>query len=61
LRKRLTEKVLRVEQTYREWTESGRDGALISKTMSEKIKPLMESGKTLEAEAALDQLLEQLR
>lgn len=61
LRNRLTEKVSRVERTAQEWADSGRDVSLISKTMEEKVKPLLDAGKALEAEAELDHLLEQLR
>ena len=60
-RKRLTEKVERVEQGVQKWAASGRDPAAILKVMEEKFKPLIEAGKAIEAEAELDRLLEQLK
>jgi hypothetical protein len=40
--------------------DGGRDPSEILKTMEEKFKPLIEAGKVIEAEAALDRVLEQL-
>jgi len=60
-RKRLTEKVDRVNEGARKWAESGRDPSEILKTMEEKFKPLIEAGKAIEAEAELDLLLERLK
>jgi Spy/CpxP family protein refolding chaperone len=59
-RKRLTEKVERVTADARKMAEGGRDPSEILKTMDEKFKPLIEAGKVIEAEAALDRMLEQL-
>lgn len=60
-RKRLTEKVERVQACAQKWAESGRDPSTILKTMEEKFKPLIEAGKAIQAEAELDRLLEQLK
>ena len=60
-RRRLTEKVERVQQGAQQWAASGRDPSPIVKTMEEKIKPLLDAGKVIEAEADLDHLLEQLK
>ena len=59
-RKRLTEKVERVKEGAQKMAESGRDPSDILKAMEEKFKPLMETGKVIEAEAELDRVLEQL-
>ncbi len=59
-RKRLTEKVERVKQGAQKWAASGRDPSPIGKTMEEKVKPLLDAGKAIEAEAELDRLLERL-
>jgi ribosome maturation protein Sdo1 len=60
-RKRLSEKVERVNEIARKWVESGRDPSDIARTMAEKFKPLIEVGKVIEAEAELDRLLERLK
>ena len=60
-RKRLTEKVARVNEGARKWAESGRDPAEILSAMREKFKPLIDAGKAVEAEAELDRLLERLK
>ncbi len=60
-RKRLTEKVERVEQRAQQWAASGRDPSAIAKTMEEKVKPLLDAGKAIEAEGELDRLLERLK
>jgi Spy/CpxP family protein refolding chaperone len=59
-RKRLTEKVERINQGAQKWADSGRDPSDILKTMGEKFKPLLDAGKVIEAEAELDRLLERL-
>lgn len=59
-RKRLTEKVERIKEGAQKMAESGRDPSDILKAMEEKFKPLMETGKAIEAEAVLDRVLEQL-
>ena len=60
-RGRLTAKVARVKQAAQKWGQSGRDPSSIAKTMTDKVKPLIEAGKIVEAEAELDRLLEQLK
>jgi hypothetical protein len=40
---------------------SGRDPSAIVKTMEEKVSPLLDTGKAIEAEAELDRLLERLK
>lgn len=59
-RKRLTEKVERVQEGAQKWADSGRDPSEILKTMEEQFKPLMEAGKVMEAEAELDRVLDRL-
>ncbi len=60
-RKRLTGKVERVKQGAQQWAASGRDPSAIAKTMEEKVKPLLDAGKVIEAEAELDRLLQRLK
>jgi Spy/CpxP family protein refolding chaperone len=60
-RSRLTAKVERVQQGAQSWAASGRDPSAIVKTMEEKVKPLLDGGKPLEAEVELDRVLEQLK
>jgi Spy/CpxP family protein refolding chaperone len=60
MRRRLTDKVERVKAGARTWEASGRDTSAIAREMQEKVKPLLDSGKPLEAEAELDHLLEEL-
>jgi Spy/CpxP family protein refolding chaperone len=60
MRRRLTEKVERVKQGAQAWESSGRDTSGIARAMQEKVKPLLDSGQPVEAEAELDRLLEQL-
>jgi Spy/CpxP family protein refolding chaperone len=60
-RKRLSEKVERVNEGAHKWADSGRDPADILRTMAEKFKHLIEAGKVIEAEAELDRLLERLK
>ena len=59
-RKRLSGKVEHVKAGAQKWAASGRDPSPIARTMEEKVKPLLDSGKIIEAEAELDRLLEQL-
>ncbi len=58
--KRLTEKVQRIHEAAQKWADSGRDPSEIAQAMEEKVKPLIEGGKPLEAEAEIDRLLERL-
>jgi len=60
-RKRLSEKVDRVNEGAHKVADSGRDPSDILRTMEEKFKPLIEAGKVIEAEAELDRLLERLK
>jgi len=59
-RRRLSEKVELVKAGAQKMAESGRDPSEILKAMEEKFKPLIDTGKIIEAEAELDRLLEQL-
>lgn len=59
--KRVTQKVDRVKQIAHAWENAGRDTSSIAKTMDEKVRPLVEAGKLIEAEAELDRVLEQLQ
>lgn len=61
LHQRIVEKVERVKEGMQKQAASGRDPAAIVKTLQETIKPLLDSGKFLEAEAELDRVLEQLK
>ncbi|HXJ55908.1 MAG TPA: hypothetical protein VNU68_04510 [Verrucomicrobiae bacterium] len=61
VRQRLSEKVERVQEGAQKWAASGRDPSDVLRTMEEKLKPLLDSGKLIEAEAELDRLLEQLK
>lgn len=58
---RLTEKLARVQQAAQDRAASGRDPSDVLRNMEQKFKPLMEAGKTAEAEALLDTALEQLK
>ena len=59
VRQRLSEKVERVKAGAQKWADSGRDPSEVLRAMEEKFKPLMESGKAVEAEAELDEVLKQ--
>ncbi|MDR3406746.1 MAG: hypothetical protein P4L99_29945 [Chthoniobacter sp.] len=59
--KRLSERVEQVKAGVQKWVASGRDPSGIAKAMDEKVKPLIDAGKIIEAEAELDRLLEQLK
>jgi Spy/CpxP family protein refolding chaperone len=59
-RRRLTEKVERVKAGAQKWAASGHDPSVIAQTMQEKVKPLLDGGKVIEAETELDRLLAQL-
>ena len=59
--RRVAAKVERVYEGARKWAESGRDPTVIGKTMEEKVKPLLEAGKFIEADAELGQVLDQLK
>ena len=58
--KRVTQKVDRVNQVAHTWENVGRDTSFIAKAMDEKVRPLVEASKVIEAEAELDRLLERL-
>jgi hypothetical protein len=61
MRQRIMAKVESVKQGVQTWAASGRDPSAMVKTMQETIKPLLDAGKPVEADAALDRLLEQLK
>ena len=60
-RKRIEDKVHRVQSGMQKWQESQRDPAPIARAMQEECKPLFDAGKVAEAEAVLDRLLETLK
>jgi Spy/CpxP family protein refolding chaperone len=60
IRRRLSEKMERVQANAQKMAESGHDPSEILRAMEEKFKPLMDAGKVIEAEAELDRALEQL-
>lgn len=60
-RQRLTEKVERIKEGVQNLAASGRDPSAIGKAMEQKVKPLLDGGKAIEAEAELDRILEQLK
>lgn len=60
-RKRLTEKIQRVKDGLDKWLASGRDSSAIRHIMEEKVKPLLDTGKFMEAEAELDRVLDLLK
>ncbi|MDA7527795.1 hypothetical protein OAF98_03195 [Planctomicrobium sp.] len=59
-RRRLTEKVERVQAAAQKWAASGRDPSGVLKIMQQKFQPLMKAGKAVEAEAVVDDVLKQL-
>jgi Spy/CpxP family protein refolding chaperone len=60
MRQRLSDKVERVKEGARAWEASGRDTSAIAQAMQEKVKPLLDSGQPVAAEAELDRILDQL-
>jgi hypothetical protein len=58
---RIAAKVERITAGAQKWAESGRDPSVIGRTMEEKVRPLMETGRVFEAEAELDRVLELLQ
>jgi hypothetical protein len=58
-RKRLTEKMERIQAAAQKRAESGQDPTEILQTMEQTFKPLIDAGKIIEAEAVLDRALEQ--
>jgi Spy/CpxP family protein refolding chaperone len=59
-RQRLMAKIERVKAGVQKWMTEGRDPSGIAQAMQEKVKPALDGGKPLEAEAELDRLIEQL-
>jgi Spy/CpxP family protein refolding chaperone len=57
---RVAAKVERVTQAVKQLAEGGNDPSAILKTMGEKVGPLLDTGKFIEAEAELDRVLKQL-
>jgi len=60
MRRLLTDKVAQVEAGAHAWEANGRDTSEIAQAMQERVKPLLDSGKPIEAEAELDRLLQKL-
>jgi len=58
---RIPAKMERVKEALKKLAESGGDPSTIRNTMGEKLGPLIEAGKFVEAEAELDRALEQLK
>jgi hypothetical protein len=56
-RKRLSEKLARVREAAQAWADTGRDPSDVLRAMEQRFKPLIDSGKTIEAEAELDRAL----
>jgi Spy/CpxP family protein refolding chaperone len=54
-------KIERVTEIAHAWEKEGRDTSSIAKAMDEKVRPLIEAGKLIEAEAELDRLSDQLQ
>lgn len=48
-------------QGVQKWAANGHDPSAIVKTLEEKVKPLLDAGKGIEAEPELDRLLERLK
>ena len=60
MRQRIIAKVERVKKGVQKQAAGGRNPSDIVKTLQETIKPLLDAGKPLEAEAELDRLLKKL-
>jgi Spy/CpxP family protein refolding chaperone len=60
MRRRLSNKVAQVEAGAHAWEANGRDTSEIALAMQERVKPLLDAGKPIEAEAELDRLLQKL-
>ena len=58
---RIMSKVAGVQQGVKAWAAGGRDPSAIVQTLQGTVKPLLEGGKGVEAEAELDHLLEQFK
>ncbi len=56
--KRISGKVERIKAGLQECVASGRDPSAILRTMKEKVGPLLDAGKLIEAEPELDRVLE---
>jgi Spy/CpxP family protein refolding chaperone len=61
MRRRISDKVERVKAGAQAWEADGRDTSAVAQAMQEKVKPLLDSGQPLAAEAELDRLLDQLK
>ena len=59
--KHVPERIERVKEIARTWESSGRDTSPIAKAMDEKVRPLAEAGKFVEAETELNRLIERLQ
>jgi hypothetical protein len=60
VRNRISGKVERIKEGVQEWAARGHDPSAILKTMEQKVKPLVDAGKPIEAEAELDRVLKAL-
>ncbi|MBI4658678.1 MAG: SMP-30/gluconolactonase/LRE family protein [Verrucomicrobia bacterium] len=58
---RIAAKVERIKDGVHKWAESRRDPSAILKTMQEKVGPLLQAGKVIEAEPELDRVLDHLK
>jgi hypothetical protein len=61
LHQRVAAKVELVTMGAEKWAESGRDLSAIQQIMEEKVKPLLDTGKFMEAEVELDRVLDRLK
>ena len=60
MHKRISRKVERIKEGVQKWVASGRDPSSILRTMKDKVGPLLDAGKLIEAEPELDRVLETL-
>lgn len=55
------EKIERVKEIAQAWEKAGRDTSSIAMAMDEKVRPLVEAGKFIEAETELNRPIEQFK
>jgi hypothetical protein len=60
MQQRIMAKIERITEGVQKLAESGRDPSAILATMQEKVGPLLDAGKAIEAEPELDRVLAQL-
>ena len=58
---RVVAKIDRVKEVMEKLAEGGNDPSAIGRMMEEKVKPLLEKGKFVEADAELDRVLEEIQ